>query len=280
VNKHMLAQIDPVDFRDGGFNLVGMIFFIFASLIAIYIYYRKRTPTNAIYLFSVIGGILYTLGNLLDKWMLWDSDYADAFGESFGLFIGVTALFFAVIPFLEQKMEKTTEHMKGLIEAASNASVNVANIANELAASASEVNAASEEIAASTQSMTVETQSVIKSTNDIKNVMEIITKISDQTNLLALNASIEAGRAGEQGRGFAVVADEVRKLAEESKGAVRITNEKIVDVVTKINSSFGAMEGISASTEQQTASMEEVTSTAHRLGELAESLKNSLSIKE
>jgi len=276
----MLAQIDPTDFLDGSFNLVGMIFFIFASIIAIYIYYRKRTPTNAIYVFSVIGGFLYTLGNLLDKWMLWDSDYADAFGESFGLFIGVTALFFAVIPFLEQKMEKTTDHMKTLIEAASNASVNVANIANELAASASEVNAASEEIAASTQSMTVETQSVIRSTNDIKNVMEIITKISDQTNLLALNASIEAGRAGEQGRGFAVVADEVRKLAEESKGAVRITNEKIVDVVTKINSSFGAMEGISASTEQQTASMEEVTSTAHKLGELAESLKNSLSVKE
>ena len=276
----MLAQIDPTDFLDGSFNLVGMIFFIFASIIAIYIYYRKRTPTNAIYVFSVIGGMLYTLGNLLDKWMLWDSDYADAFGESFGLFIGVTALFFAVIPFLEQKIEKTTEHMKGLIEAASNASVNVANIANELAASASEVNAASEEIAASTQSMTVETQSVIRSTNDIQNVMEIITKISDQTNLLALNASIEAGRAGEQGRGFAVVADEVRKLAEESKGAVRTTNEKIVDVVTKINSSFGAMEGISASTEQQTASMEEVTSTAHRLGELAENLKNSLVIKE
>lgn len=280
MKKYMLAQIDPTDFLDGSFNLVGMIFFIFASIIAIYIYYRKRTPTNAIYVFSVIGGMLYTLGNLLDKWMLWDSDYADAFGESFGLFIGVTALFFAVIPFLEQKIEKTTEHMKGLIEAASNASVNVANIANELAASASEVNAASEEIAASTQSMTVETQSVIRSTNDIQNVMEIITKISDQTNLLALNASIEAGRAGEQGRGFAVVADEVRKLAEESKGAVRTTNEKIVDVVTKINSSFGAMEGISASTEQQTASMEEVTSTAHRLGELAENLKNSLVIKE
>lgn len=280
MKKYMLAQIDPVDFRDGSFNLVGMIFFIFASFITIYIYYRRRTPTNAIYVFSVLGGVLYTLGNLLDKWMLWDSDYADAFGESFGLFIGVVALFFAVIPFLEQKMDKTTEHMKGLIEAASNASVNVANIANELAASASEVNAASEEIAASTQSMTVETQSVIRSTNDIQNVMEIITKISDQTNLLALNASIEAGRAGEQGRGFAVVADEVRKLAEESKGAVRTTNEKIGDVVTKINNSFSAMEGISASTEQQTASMEEVTSTAHRLGELAEGLKNSLVIKE
>lgn len=276
----MLLQIDPVDLLDGGFNLVGMLFFIIATFISVFLYYKKRTPTNAIYVFSVIGGTLYTLGNLLDKWQLWVSDYADAFGESFGLFVGVVALFFAVIPFLEQKLEKSTINMKGIIEAASNASVNVANIANELAASASEVNAASEEIASSTQEMTTNTEDVMKSTNEINSVMSIITNISDQTNLLALNASIEAGRAGEQGRGFAVVADEVRKLAEESKDAVRNTNEKISDVVSKINYSFSAMEGISASAEQQTASMEEVTSTAHKLGTLAEDLKNSLTLKE
>jgi hypothetical protein len=274
----MLFQIDPADLRDGGLNLVGMLFFFVAVIISVFIYYKKRTPTNAIYVFSVIGGALYTMGNLLDKWQLWNADYADSFGESFALFIGVVALFFAVIPFLEQKLEKSTNDMKGIIDAASNASINVANIANELAASASEVNAASEEIASSTQEMTTNTQDVMKSTNEINSVMSIITNISDQTNLLALNASIEAGRAGEQGRGFAVVADEVRKLAEESKDAVRNTNDKIKEVVNKINYSFSSMEGISASAEQQTASMEEVTSTAHKLGTLAEDLKNSLTI--
>ena len=276
----MLLQIDPADLLDGGFNLIGMIFFIMAIFISAFLYYRKRTPTNAIYVFSVIGGALYTLGNLLDKWQLWDGDMADAFGESFALFIGTVALFFAVIPFLEQKLEKSSIDMKGVIDAASNASINVANIANELAASASEVNAASEEIASSTQEMTTSTEDVIKSTHEINSVMSIITNISDQTNLLALNASIEAGRAGEQGRGFAVVADEVRKLAEESKDAVRNTNEKIRDVISKINYSFSAMEGISASAEQQTASMEEVTSTAHKLGTLAEDLKSSLTLEE
>lgn len=276
----MLAQIDPVDFRDGGLNLVGLIFFFIAGFIGIFIYYKRRTPTNAIYVFSLFGGALYTLGNLLDKWMLWNGDYADAFAESFGLFVGVSALFFAVIPFLEKRLERTNIDMKSIIEAASNASINVANIANELAASASEVNAASEEIATSTQNMTLETQEVISATNDIRNVMGIITNISDQTNLLALNASIEAGRAGEQGRGFAVVADEVRKLAEESKTAVRETNHKISSVISKINSSFSSMEGISASAEQQTASMEEVTSTAHKLGTLAEDLKESLKVDD
>ena len=75
----MLLQIDPADLLDGGFNLVGMIFFIIAIFIATFIYFRKRTPTNAIYVFSTIGGALYTLGNLLDKWQLWDGDMADAF---------------------------------------------------------------------------------------------------------------------------------------------------------------------------------------------------------
>ncbi|MEQ2527677.1 methyl-accepting chemotaxis protein [Bacillaceae bacterium CLA-AA-H227] len=51
---------------------------------------------------------------------------------------------------------------------------------------------------------------------EIVQILNVISDIANQTNLLALNAAIEAARAGDSGKGFAVVAEEVRRLAEQS----------------------------------------------------------------
>ncbi|HWR29700.1 MAG TPA: methyl-accepting chemotaxis protein [Negativicutes bacterium] len=79
--------------------------------------------------------------------------------------------------------------------------------------------------------------------NQIGQILEVISGIAGQTNLLALNAAIEAARAGKYGNGFAVVAEEVRKLAEQSQHATGKISQIVIEIQQHASQAMSAIEG-------------------------------------
>lgn len=91
-----------------------------------------------------------------------------------------------------------------------------------------------------------------EASNQINQVVQVITTIAGQTNLLALNATIEAARAGEAGKGFAVVAGEVKELA---RATARATTE-VQNRVSAIQDQVGL---VTASLQQINTAVDEIT---------------------
>ena len=120
-----------------------------------------------------------------------------------------------------------------------------------------------------------------QASNEIGQVIKVITSIAQQTNLLALNATIEAARAGEAGKGFAVVANEVKELAKETAKATEDITQKIeaiqadtkgaVDAIGEISAVITQINDISntiaSAVEEQTATTNEI---ARNVAEAAE----------
>jgi len=118
-----------------------------------------------------------------------------------------------------------------------------------------------------------------ESSQEIGEIVELISDITEQTNVLALNAAIQAASAGEAGRGFSVVAEEVQRLAERSAEAAKEIGALVKTIQTDTQDAVGAMEkstqGVVEGAKLSDAAgqaLTEIGAVSRRLAELIENI--------
>jgi twitching motility protein PilJ len=121
-----------------------------------------------------------------------------------------------------------------------------------------------------------------ESSQEIGNIVELISDIAEQTNILALNASIQASMAGEAGRGFAVVADEVQRLAERAATATKQIDVLVRTIQGDTNEAVVSMErsttdvvGGALLAENAGAALQEIEQVSNQIASLVQNISGS-----
>ncbi len=125
-----------------------------------------------------------------------------------------------------------------------------------------------------------------ESSQEIGEIVDLISDITEQTNVLALNAAIQAASAGEAGRGFSVVAEEVQRLAERSAEATKqigalvktIQGDTHDAVAAMEKSTLGVVEGAKLS-DVAGQSLREIEQVSKELAELINSISTSTQVQ-
>ncbi len=122
---------------------------------------------------------------------------------------------------------------------------------------------------------------VSDSSNQISEVIGLLSDITEETNILALNASVQAAKAGESGKGFKVVAESIQELADNAADATRRVGALIATVQTDIQSVSDSVEkttsevvrGVTLS-ENAGKSLSEIAETSNKLAEIVEKISS------
>jgi methyl-accepting chemotaxis protein len=172
--------------------------------------------------------------------------------------------------------EETTRQVQSVSAASQQAGSNVQTVSvaaeemtgaiREISRQLQEALAVSREAASQADFTVRQMDELGASSEEIGEVVKVITSIAQQTNLLALNATIEAARAGEAGKGFAVVANEVKQLASQT---ARATEEIAQKIQTVQSSTGGVVKGIRSIAEVITRINDISTTVASAMEEQA-----------
>ena len=109
-----------------------------------------------------------------------------------------------------------------------------------------------------------------QNSQEIGEILEVISEIANRTNLLGLNATIEAARASESSRGFGVVADEVRNLAERSSQAAKDIAVLVENIQTGTLEAVKAMKVGSTEVEKETKKVDQAGGALKEILEVAQ----------
>jgi len=169
------------------------------------------------------------------------------------------------------QMQAVSEALSASAEESTQQATEVSGSAMEANQNVMTVASAAEELTASIAEITRQVQAAVKMSDqavdeadvtnqnvgrlasvseEIGQVVRVITDIAEQTNLLALNASIEAARAGDAGRGFAVVAGEVKELASQTAQATEQISAQISAIQTESDGAAKAIAHIGETIKQ------------------------------
>ena len=274
--------------------LIGLI--VLAIFIAKKIGVSAKSAANGLELLASGGG------NLSSKLTVCSKDEIGQVAIHFNSFIGVLkGSVLDIMAVVEPLMENSTRLVQGMEKAetattqqSSDAEIvrqsmeemkqSVGDISGSAANAADAAQVAEKEVEQSLQQINVSMKmsqalseeiqnasstidQLASDTQNVTQILNVITSIAEQTNLLALNAAIEAARAGEQGRGFAVVADEVRELASRTAKSTNEIRELLTVLTGAANESVGAMNSARDMARDNASSAQETGISIEKISE-------------
>lgn len=285
LNSDMLATMNSLTFYVAVSGGIGVLFVCYIVFIGI----RSLVVSPLFATVLALQDIAEGEGDLTRRIMSNGNDEVGKLAHWFNLFAmrmqsaieqissaakGLSNATLSLIALVEQVDSGSLQSI-GIVDDVNVSAKDVSARMNVVAAACVEMNAGIHEIASSAHAAVEVAQSATGVTSkttetigllgirsqEIGEVVSVITSIAAQTNLLALNATIEAARAGDAGKGFAVVANEVKELAKQTAEATEDIRRKIKGIQEHVQAAVDGMGRVNETVEEIADKQRSIAST-------------------